>query len=137
MKTKFVGLKSTEVIKNRKKYGENVVPESAKKSWLYFFIDVYRNRLNMILVSLLIVFLVLALLGYGGYTDVVGIGSVLLVIGVIGATAKSRAQKYAIELKRSVAVRFYNVIRDNSVSRIDSREIVVGDVVKSNCNTSF
>ena len=126
---KFIGLNLAQVKQSRKKYGENVVPESAPKSLLSFFLDTYRNKMNMILVMMLVVFFVLWLIGYGDATELIGIGAVLLVIGIIGAITKNRAQKYTMDLKRRIATRFYSVVRSGTVSRVDSREIVVGDIV--------
>lgn len=129
MKNNITGLNSRQVAINRKKYGKNIIPESATKSLFEFFLEVYYDKMNMILIIMLLVFLGLGFAGYGDFTDVIGLGAVLLTIGIIGAITKSKAQQYTMDLKNKTLVRFYNVLRGGTVSRIDSREIVVGDII--------
>ena len=126
---KFVGLTKAQVAASRKKYGANIIPGVKRKTAWQFLLDVFRDKINLILLGLLVVFLVLAMFGAGGYLEPIGIGVVLLFVGVIGTATKLRAQKYSIDLKNKTAVRYAIVVRDGKIRRINTDDIVVGDVV--------
>ena len=41
------GLTNRQVVLNREKYGANIMPEPAKKSAWDFFVDVFRDKINV------------------------------------------------------------------------------------------
>ena len=126
---KFVGLTSAQVISNRRKYGENVLPVVARKTAWQFLLEVFEDKINQILLFMLGLFFVLALCGVGGYMEPIGVGVVLVCVGVIGTITKLKAQKYSLDLKNKTAVRHALVLRNSKIKKINTDDIVVGDVV--------
>ena len=126
---KIVGLTSAQVAASRKKYGTNTVPGVKPRTAWQFFLEMFRDKINLILLGMLVLFLLLAVFGFGGYIESVCVGLVLLCVGLIGTLTKLKAQKYSLDLKHRTAVRFVMVLRNGKVKRIKTDDIVVGDVV--------
>lgn len=125
----YKGLDAEQVTKSRKKYGANIVPAARRKTAWQFFLEMFQDKINLILLAMLVVFLLLALLGFGGYMEPVGVGLVLLCVGVIGTITKLRAQKYSLDLKSKTAVRFVMAVRNSHVKTIKTEDVVVGDIL--------
>lgn len=123
------GLKSSEVEKQREKYGSNKLPEKKLKTGFQFFMETFEDRLNQILLAMMIVFTVLAVFGQGSYSEPIGVAVVLLVIAFIGMNTGLKSQKSAKELKDRTSIHYCNVIRDGKVEHINSNDLVVGDLV--------
>lgn len=123
------GLSSAEVENSRKKYGTNKLPEKKLKTGFQFFMETFEDRLNQILLGMMIVFTILAVCGQGSYSEPIGVAVVLLAIAFIGMNTGLKSQKSAKELKDKTSVRYCNVIRNGQVEHINADEIVVGDVV--------
>ncbi len=126
---KIVGLTSQQVKKSIKLFGKNVIPGVKRKSAWQFFLEIFQDKINLILLLMLVFFLVLAILGFGGYIEAVGIGLVLLCVGAIGTVTKLKAQKYSMDLKNRTAIRFVMVLRNNKIKHIKTQDVVVGDVI--------
>lgn len=126
---KIVGLTSQQVKKSIKLFGKNVIPGVKRKSAWQFFLEIFQDKINLILLLMLVFFLVLAVLGFGGYIEAVGIGLVLLCVGAIGTVTKLKAQKYSLDLKNRTAIRFVMVLRNNKIKHIKTQDVVVGDVI--------
>ena len=75
----LLGLSDSDVTKSRNKYGKNVLPEPKLKTWIQFLADTFKDKLNLILLALLGVFVVLSFYGFDNITEVVGIGLVLVI----------------------------------------------------------
>ncbi len=126
---KFRGLTTARVVENRQKYGANLMPDVRPRTAWQFLMDVFRDKINMILLIMTIVFAVLATLGYGEMTEAFGIGAVLVIVCLVNVITQMRAQHSTMELRRRASVHMCNVLRDGRVRNIDSTEIVVDDVV--------
>ena len=126
---KIVGLTSAQVTASRKKYGTNTIPGVRPKSAWQFFCEIFQDKINLILLGMLVLFLALAMVGFGGYLEPIGVGVVLLCVGIIGTITKLKAQKYSLELKNKTNMRFAFVLRNGKVKTIKTDDIVVGDVV--------
>ncbi len=126
---KITGLTAKQVAINKKKFGTNTIPEVKSKTALQFFLEIFQDKINLILLGMLVLFLVLAVFGFGGYVEPIGVGIVLLCVGIIGTITKLKAQKYSIELKNKTALRFAMVVRDGKIKTIKTDNIVVGDIV--------
>lgn len=126
---KIVGLTSAQVAVSRKKFGTNVIPGVRRKTAWQFFLEMFNDKINLILLGMLLVFLLLAGLGFGSYIEAIGVGVVLLCVGIIGTFTKLKAQKYSLELKNKSAERFVMVVRNGKVRTIKTDDVVVGDVV--------
>lgn len=123
------GLTMSEVQESREKYGSNKLPEKKLKTPLQFFMETFEDRLNQILLGMMVVFAVLAVFGQGSYSEPIGVGVVLLAIAFIGMKTGMKSQKSAKELKDRTSIRFCNVIRDGKVEHINTDDVVVGDLV--------
>ena len=123
------GLTSAQVLESRKKYGTNKLPEKKLKTPLQFFMETFEDKLNLILLGMMIVFTVLAVFGQGSYSEPIGVGVVLLAIAIIGMNNSMKSQKNTKELKDRTSIHYCNVMRDGKVTRINSNDIVVGDLI--------
>lgn len=123
------GLNSSEVAASRKKYGSNTMPEPKAKTVWNFLLDVFKDKINVILLIMTLVFVFLSVLGYGEMTEAIGIGVVLIIVCAVNVINQMRSQKSTIELRRKASQLFCNVIRNGRVRKLDSTEIVVGDIV--------
>ena len=125
----IVGLTTTQVIQSRKKYGTNTIPGVKPKTAWHFLLEVFQDKINLILLGMLGVFLALAVAGFGSFIEPIGVGVVLLCVAIIGTFTKLRAQKYSLDLKNRTAVRHAIVLRNGKIRHINTDDIVVGDVI--------
>lgn len=123
------GLKSSEVEKQREKYGSNKLPEKKLKTGFQFFMETFESHINQILLAMMIVFTVIAVFGQGSYSEPIGVAVVLLAIALLGMNTGLKSQKSAKELKDRTSIHYCNVIRDGKVEHINSNDLVVGDLV--------
>lgn len=123
------GLTSQQVTESRSKYGSNKLPEKKLKTAWDFFKETFEDRLNQILVAMMLVFTAIACFGQGSFSEPLGIGVVLLAIAVISTRTGLKSQKSAKELKDKTSVHYCNVKRDGEIKHINTDEIVVGDIV--------
>lgn len=124
------GLTSQQVLESRAKHGYNKLPEKKLKTALDFFKETFADKLNQILVAMMLVFTVLACSGQGSFSEPLGIFVVLLAIAVISTRTGLKSQRSAKELKDKTSVHYCNVLRDGEIQHINTVEIVVGDVVR-------
>ena len=123
------GLKSSEVEKQREKYGSNKLPEPKLKTGFQFFMETFEDRLNQILLAMMIVFTVLAVFGQGSYSEPIGVAVVLLAIAFIGMNTGLKSQKSTKELKDKTSIHYCNVVRNEKIEHVNTDDIVVGDLV--------
>ncbi len=126
---KLSGLSDSDVINSRQRYGKNVLPEPRLKTWFQFWADTFKDKLNLILLVLLLLFVVLSFFGFDNVTEVIGIGLILVIISIINTITGLKSQRFANDLRRQNSVHYVNVIRNGQKSRILSSDIVVGDLV--------
>lgn len=123
------GLKTNEVLRNREKYGSNKMPERKLKTGFQFFMETFEDRLNQILLAMMVVFTILAVCGQGSYSEPIGVAVVLLAIAFIGMNTGLKSQKSTKELKDRTSIHFCNVLRNGKIEHINAEELVVGDLV--------
>lgn len=123
------GLKSSEVEKQREKYGSNKLPEKKLKTGFQFFMETFESHINQILLAMMIVFTVIAVFGQGSYSEPIGVAVVLLAIALLGMNTGLKSQKSAKELKDRTSVHYCNVIRNGKIEHINTNDLVVGDLV--------
>lgn len=123
------GLTSKQVLDSRVTYGSNKLPEKKLKTGWDFFKETFEDRLNQILIAMMVVFTVLAVSGQGSFSEPLGIFVVLLAIAIINTRTGLKSQKSAKELKDKTSVHFCNVLRDGQIQHINTDDIVVGDVI--------
>ena len=123
------GLKSSEVEKQREKYGSNKLPDKKLKTGFQFFMETFESHINQILLAMMIVFTVIAVFGQGSYSEPIGVAVVLLAIALLGMNTGLKSQKSAKELKDRTSVHYCNVIRNGKIEHINTNDLVVGDLV--------
>ena len=126
---KYTGLTNAEVIASRAKYGDNEMPRPKLKSAWQFFMEVFQDKLNIVLLVMMCMFIVLSAFGYGSVFEAIGIGIVLLVVAITTVASKVRGQRGAEELRIKSSLMYADVMRDGIVVRIPSAEVVVDDIV--------
>ncbi|MDE5615325.1 MAG: cation-transporting P-type ATPase [Alphaproteobacteria bacterium] len=127
---KFNGLTATQVTASRNKHGANIIPAPAPKSAWHFFVEIFRDKINLILLIMLLLFVGLSMAGVGDMYEAIGIGAVLVIISVIGVRTQLRAQKSARDLQMAVNLHYCNVLRGGKIQKIKSTDVVVGDIVQ-------
>lgn len=123
------GLTDAQVLENRKLYGENKLPEEKLKSSLDFIIETFKNKLNLLLLCMTIVFAILALIGHASIVEPIGIGIVIIAITLIDVHTGLKSQKNTKILKDKSSVRYCNVLRNGGIEKINTNEVVVNDIV--------
>lgn len=123
------GLTNEQVQESRSTYGSNKLPEKKLKTAWDFFKETFSDRLNQILIAMMVVFTILAVSGQGSFSEPLGIFVVLLAIAVISTRTGLKSQKSTKELKDKTSVHYCNVLRDGEVKHINTDDIVVGDIV--------
>lgn len=126
---KTTGLSSQEVLDSREAFGSNKLPEKKLKTAFDFFKETFKDRLNQILIAMMLVFTVLAFSGQGSFSEPLGIFVVLLAIAVISTRTGLKSQKSTKELKDKTSIHYCNVLRDGKIQHINTDEIVVGDII--------
>ena len=72
-----VGLTNEQVQESRSTYGSNKLPEKKLKTAWDFFKETFSDRLNQILIAMMVVFTILAVSGQGSFSEPLGIFVVL------------------------------------------------------------
>lgn len=123
------GLTDEQVLQNRATFGSNKLPEKKLKTAWDFFKETFSDRLNQILIGMMVVFTLLAVSGQGSFSEPLGIFVVLLAIAIISTRTGLKSQRSAKELKDKTSVHYCNVLRNGEIKHINTDDIVVGDVV--------
>jgi len=117
------GLTASEVLAQRRQYGENVLPSAKRISAVGIFINQFKNPL---------VYIILAAAGIslavGEYGDFTIIMVVVLLDAILGFVQEYQAQRTYTALK-GLLKPTTTVIRDETRQEIEVRELVPGDVV--------
>lgn len=125
----FNGLKSSEVGVSRTTYGSNKLPEPELKKWYHFAKEALTEPITMILIIIALFQLVLGAMGVMALSEPVMIIVVLAIVTEIAVKTGLGIQKSAAELRAKTAVRYCDVVRDESVQTINKDDLVVGDLV--------
>ena len=125
----FNGLTAAQVVANREKYGTNEMPRPKLKSAWQFFKEVFQDKLNIVLLVMMCMFIVLSALGYGSVYEAAGIGIVLLVVAITTVASKLKGQRSAEELRQKSSLLYADVVRDGIPIRVPSVDVVVDDIV--------
>ena len=118
-----VGLSNDEIEKRQKKYGLNILPRKEGDSFIKIF---FKGILDPIVILLL--FTIVLSLIIGEYIDSIVIFFIVLLDLLLGAISEYQANKNALGLMNLI---HYDtmVIRNGIKKRVDSSELVPGDIV--------
>lgn len=118
------GLKSTDVKKRLKQYGNNELQEGEKQSALLLFFSQFKDFMVLVLLAATLISGFL-----GEYIDAIAIIAIVIVNGFLGFFQERKAEKSLQALKELSAPQV-NVLRDGQWVRVASKDIVPGDVLK-------
>jgi len=123
LETSEKGLFDEEAKSRQEKYGLNEITEKRKYPYLLSFIRQFKSFFVYIL-------LIAAGISYyvGNYIDVYVIFAVIVINVSIGFGQEKKAEGAMRSLKKMV-VSYAKVYRNNSLKRIDSKELVIGDII--------
>ncbi|MBU2576084.1 HAD-IC family P-type ATPase [Patescibacteria group bacterium] len=117
------GLRQAQVEKRIEKFGKNELPKQPRISMLVLFLRQFQNSLTYILlVAVFISFMI------GEMIDAYVILAAVIVNVVVGFIQEFKAQKALSALKKIVTHKVW-VVRDGLERQIESKELVIGDIV--------
>lgn len=118
-----LGLTASAVIKNRDKYGANVVTQTQPRSAIMLFLSYFWSIPVALLTLAAIVSLATA-----SVVDALVIMGVVIINAVLGYVTESKSERIILSLQHLVNPSAW-VIRDGIATEIDSQAIVVGDIL--------
>ena len=122
------GLTKEEVRKRLKEYGPNILEEGKKKTKLSIFLKQFQNLMIILLLIVGVLSLIYAILGDGDYLDPIVILGCTLVNVLMGYLEESKAEDAIEKLKQYTSTKV-TVKRDAYQLKVDSRNLVVGDIL--------
>lgn len=122
------GLTSSNVNKNRQKYGLNELKEGKKKSLLIKFLEQFKDFMIIVLIVAAIISGVVGQLQGEGITDSIIIMVVVIANAIIGVAQENKAEK-SLEALKKLSSYSAKVIRDGNITVVPSKELVPGDLV--------
>ncbi|MFC0524078.1 calcium-translocating P-type ATPase, SERCA-type [Pontibacillus salicampi] len=118
------GLSEKQAKERLRKFGPNVLKESAGTNFVMLF---FRQFQDFMVLVLLAATLISGLLGE--YVDAIAIMAIVLMNGVLGFIQEQKAEKSLAKLKELSAPQA-QVLREGVWRKVPSAELVIGDVVK-------
>lgn len=103
------GLKSSEVEKQREKYGSNKLPEPKMKIWFDFTKEALSQYVMILLIVLTSLQLVFGLLGVGEFISPIITLCVITLCTIVNVKGNLGNQKSAMNLYRKTSVRYCDV----------------------------
>ena len=119
------GLSSNEVQSRLEKYGYNELKQGKKEPLILRFLKQFAD---VLIIILLIAAVVSIILEPKDWIESMIIFVVVLLNAILGTVQESRAEK-SLEALKKMSAPVAKVIRDGKVTKIDSKDIVVGDII--------
>ena len=117
------GLNDKNILKHRTEYGENTLPEKKSDSALKIFFNGFKDPIVFLLIVTVIISLII-----GEIVDAIVVTFIIVLDLILGTIEEYQANKNANSLRNLIKYEV-KVIRNNEELRIDSTELVVGDIV--------
>ena len=118
------GLTADEATARLEKYGPNKLKSAKRRSLLLRILDQFKDFLVLILIAAAIISVAVG----DGLKDAIIIIAILVVNMIIGITQENKADDALKELKNMASPKA-KVKRDGLVIKIDSHDVVVGDII--------
>lgn len=123
------GLSGAEARSRLERDGYNEIAAAKHSSLLVKFLNQFKSFMILVLIIAGVVSGIVGYLNGEGFTDAVIILAIVVLNAIIGVSQESRAEKSLDALKRMSAPHC-KVIRDGRLQVVESRELVVGDLVE-------
>lgn len=124
------GLTKEEIIKNRKKFGANILTQKKRESFLKKVLLGLFDPMIMILLCALAVQLVLLFLGRAEWYEGFGVLLAIMIANLVSAASEYKQEGQASALKsEELAREKAKVLRDGMLQEISITEIVTGDII--------
>lgn len=123
------GLSAKEAEKRLQKYGRNEIRQKKRRGILYKFFSQFKDFMIIILlISAFVSFMVSFIGGDKEYYDFIIILTIVFCNGIIGTVQEYKAEK-AIDALKNITSPTAVVVRGGKKVTLDSRNVVVGDLV--------
>lgn len=119
------GLKEEQVLQNREKYGVNQLEEKKKTPMILKFLAEFKDPLIIILIIAAIISIVI---DPKEWVESLIIMIVVLINAILGLYQENKAEK-SLEALQKMTSATCKVYRDNSLQTIDTKDLVVGDII--------
>ncbi len=120
------GLSTKEAGKRLTEYGRNELDEGEKRTLLAKFLDQFKDLMIIILIAAAVLTVVTE--GSHGLTDAIIILAVVILNAAFGVYQEGQAEA-AIEALKNMSSPVARVRRDGHVVEVDSKDLVLGDIV--------
>ncbi|KXZ22113.1 calcium-translocating P-type ATPase, SERCA-type [Bacillus nakamurai] len=118
------GLTEKEVKKRLEKHGPNELQEGKRPSAIVLFFAQFKDFMVLVLLAATLISGFL-----GEYVDAIAIMAIVFVNGVLGFFQERRAEK-SLKALKELSTPYVSALRDGSWTKIQSKELVPGDIVK-------
>ena len=124
-----IGLKDEEVIKNKEKYGSNIINGTKETTFFKKFIESLGDPIIRILLIALGIKIVFLMQDFDWY-ETVGIVIAIFVASLISTISEYGSEKAFIKLQEEASKIKCHAIRNKILTEIKVDEVVVGDIIK-------
>ncbi|MDR2009531.1 MAG: calcium-translocating P-type ATPase, PMCA-type [Bacteroidales bacterium] len=122
------GLSSEEAEERLQKNGYNEFEKKKHKSLISKFFDQFKSFMIIVLLVAAIISGIVGIMNGEGFTDAIIILIIVILNAIIGVFQEAKAEK-SLDALEKLSAPHCKVIRNGQVEVIESRELVVGDVV--------
>lgn len=123
-----IGLTADEVEKKQQEYGLNELESSKKKTFFVMFLEEFKSVMIIILLIAAIISGITGVLSGEGLLETWVILAILIVNALIGAFQQKKAES-SLEALRNMSSPLAKVVRNSTVTEINSKELVPGDII--------
>jgi Ca2+-transporting ATPase len=118
------GLSEKDVQKRVKHHGFNELKEAEKPSAFLLFLEQFKDFMVLVLLAATLISGLL-----GEYIDAIAIIAIVLINGILGFFQERRAEK-SLEALKEMSAPQVQALREGEWTRIQSKDLVPGDIVK-------
>ena len=127
--SKSNGLSSTDVSRNRDKFGKNILTAKKKNGIIKKFLSQFSDCMIIILlIAALISFITSIIENKNDYIDPIIILFIVIMNAIIGVVQENKAEK-AIEALKKLTSPKATVLRNGKETTIPSEDLVPGDII--------
>lgn len=122
------GLSMHAVVKKQQEYGYNQLDSKKQPSWFELFLNQFKDFLVIILLIAAAISIILGIIGDGGLLDGIIILAIVILNAFLGVNQEQKASNALLALKK-MSSPHAKVLRDGHIFEVETRDLVVGDIV--------